>query len=199
MAATDRPSGDVASRLAAALSAPEGVDVLERLKAEGFVDARTDLPARDVTDELVNARTTEGGVRLDAATAIGRIDPRQSRLVLADGRILGMYVAQCYINTEAEPAYHRMSSSPSDFPYHIVYLLGFAPGEAHTVLVTLQVFSAGTVRITGTGVTAPLTLGQSSVPLTVPVGLTTSAEGFASISIQRTGPSGFDWFSAEVL
>lgn len=196
---TDVPSGDPAARLAAILSTAEGGDVLERLRAAGLVDTRTDRPERDVTAELQDQQQADEGAQLDAAAAIGRVDPRQSRAVLDGGRRLGMYVAECYINTEAEPAYHRLPSFRTHNPYHIVYLMGFAPGEFHTVLVTLQVFSAGTVTISGAGTAATLTLGQSSVPLTVPVGVTTTAEGFASIFIQRNGETGFDWLSAEVL
>jgi len=66
------------------------------------------------------------------------------------------------------------------------------------VTVRMQVFSAGTVRITGTGIPAALTVGQSSFTLDVPVGVTSTAEGFASIFIQRVGETGFDWFCAEV-
>jgi hypothetical protein len=77
--------------------------------------------------------------------------------------------------------------------------LNFAASESHTVQVSLQVFSAGTVTITGTGSSATLTVGQSSVPLTVPVGVKTTSEGFASILIQRVGLTGFDWFAADVL
>lgn len=180
--------------------------VLERLHAAGLVDLGDDLPVRDVLYEAEREGTNlaatfgeeDAAAALDA-TPIGRLGPRQSRRSLPGGRILGMYVQDCLISTEAEPPYHRLPSFASHFPYHIVYLLKFPPNETHTVDVTLQVFSAGTVRITGLNSPAALTVGQSSIPLKVPVGVRTTNQGFASILIQRNGEVGFDWFSATVF
>lgn len=176
---------------------PEKGDVLERLAAAGLVSLGRDLAVSDVDTDRVTV-FADGSVA-PAAAAIGRVDPRTSRAVLSGGRVLGMYVQDCLINTEAEPPYHRLPSFDTHNPYHIVYLLNFAAGESRTVQVSLQVFSAGTVRITGTGSSASLTLGQSSVPLTVPVGVVTTSQGFASILIQRDGLTGFDWLAADVL
>ena len=184
---------------------PDGA-VLERLHAAGLVDLGDDRPVRDVlyeaeqdgTDLAATFGEEDDTAALDA-TPIGRLNPRQSRRSLPGGRILGMYVQDCLINTEAEPAYHRLPSFSSHNPYHIVYLFKFPPNQARTVNVTLQVYSAGTVRISGTGSTAVLTVGQSSIPITVPVGVRTTNEGFASIFIQRSGEVGFDWFSAVVF
>lgn len=180
--------------------------VLDRLGAAGLVDLGEDLPVRDVLYEAEregrNLAATFGedddAAALDA-TPIGRINPRQSRRSLPGGRLLGMYVQDCIINTEAQPPYHRLPSFASLNPYHIVYLLKFPPNATHTVEVTLQVFSAGTVRITGLNSPAALTVGQSSFPLKVPVGVKTTNDGFASILIQRNGEVGFDWFSAVVF
>ena len=184
---------------------PDGA-VLERLHAAGLVDLGEDLPVRDVLYEAerdgTNLAATFGeedaAAALDA-TPIGRLTPRQSRRTLPGGRVLGMYVQDCLISTEAEPPYHRLPSFASHTPYHIVYLFKFPPNATHTVEVTLQVFSAGTVRITGLNSPAALTVGQSSIPLKVPVGVRTTNQGFASILIQRTGEVGFDWFSAAVF
>ncbi|WP_036968042.1 hypothetical protein [Promicromonospora kroppenstedtii] len=185
---------------------PDGA-VLERLQAAGLVDLGDDLPVRDVLYEAERDGTSlvatfgeeEGEAAALDATPIGRLTPRQSRRSLPDGRVLGMYVQDCLISTEAEPPYHRLPSFASHFPYHIVYLLKFPPNQTHTVDVTLQVFSAGTVRITGLNSPAALTVGQSSIPLKVPVGVRTTNQGFASILIQRNGEVGFDWFSAAVF
>lgn len=127
------------------------------------------------------------------------VDPRVSRVVLDDGKIMGMYVQDALINTEAEPPYHRLPSFADHYPYHIVYLFNFEPSAIYTVVVRLQVFSAGTVKIAATSNPVALTIGQSSVALDVPVEVTTTDEGFASIFIQRVGEVGFDWFSAKVL
>ena len=196
---------DPLSRLRDITSAHADRDVLERLGSAGLVNLARDVPSRDVLEDARRAGTDltatfadDDATALDAAP-VGRVNPRRSRLKLSDGRLLGMYVAECYISTEAEPAYHRLPSFSSHNPYHIVYLDKFPPNELHTVSVTLQVFSAGTIRISGTGVAASLTVGQSSVPLSVPVGLRTTDQGFASILIQRNGQVGFDWFSAVVL
>ncbi|MFD7022491.1 hypothetical protein [Promicromonospora sukumoe] len=180
--------------------------VLDRLGAAGLVDLGDELPVRDVLYEAEregrNLAATFGeddDVAALDATPIGRINPRQSRRSLPGGRLLGMYVQDCIINTEAEPPYHRLPSFGSLNPYHIVYLLKFPPNATHNVEVTLQVFSAGTVRITGLNSPAALTVGQSSFPLKVPVGVKTTNDGFASILIQRNGEVGFDWFSAVVF
>ena len=196
---------DPLSRLREITATHADGDVLERLGAAGLVNLARDLPTRDVLEDarrdgtdLAATFTADDAAALDA-TPVGRVNPRRSRVKLSGGRRLGMYVSDCAINTEAEPAYHRHSSASSHNPYHIVYLFDFPPNEAHTVNVTLQVFSAGTIRISGTGVATSLTVGQSSVPLSVPVGLRTTDQGFASILIQRNGEVGFDWFSAVVL
>lgn len=180
---------------------PDGA-VLERLRAAGLVELGEDLPVRDVLYEAeqdgANLAATFG-VEEDDATPIGRLTPRQSRRSLSGGRVLGMYVQDCLISTEAEPPYHRLPSFASHTPYHIVYLFKFPPNATHTVEVTLQVFSAGTVRITGLNSPAALTVGQSSFALKVPVGVKTTDQGFASVLIQRNGQVGFDWFSAAVF
>lgn len=176
---------------------PEKGDVLERLVGAGLVSLGRDLPVSDVDTDRVTVLADDSVA--PAAAAIGRVDPRKSRAALSGGRILGMYVQDCLINTEAKPPYHRLPSFNTHNPYHIVYLFHFAAMESHTVQVSLQVFSAGTVRITGTGSSAALTVGQTSVPITVPVGVKTTSEGFASIFIQRVGETGFDWFAADVL
>lgn len=188
-------SSDVRSTLLEITTSPERGDVLDRLVEAGLATPGRDLPERHVPRDV---RPVDAD---DAATAafVGRVDPRQSRAALSGGRVLGMYVQDCLISTEAQPAYHRLPSFSSHSPYHIVYLLGFPANEAHTVNVTLQVYSAGTVRITGTGSPAALVIGQSSIRLTVPVGVKTSASGFASILIQRVGQTGFDWFGADVF
>ena len=180
--------------------------VLERLHAAGLVDLGDDRPVRDVlyeaeqdgTDLAATFGEEDDTAALDA-TPIGRLNPRQSRRSLPGGRVLGMYVQDCLISTEAEPPYHRLPSFASHTPYHIVYLFKFPPNATHTVEVTLQVFSAGTVRITGLNSPAALTVGQSSFALKVPVGVRTTDQGFASVLIQRNGEVGFDWFSAAVL
>ncbi|WP_020014174.1 hypothetical protein [Promicromonospora sukumoe] len=184
---------------------PDGA-VLERLHAAGLIEIGSDLPVRDVLYEAERDGTdlsaTFGEVDVAAAldaTPIGRLTPRQSRRTLPGGRALGMYVQDCLIATEAEPAYHRLPSFASHTPYHIVYLFKFPPNATHTIEVTLQVFSAGTVRITGLNSPAALTVGQSSFALKVPVGVKTTNEGFASVLIQRNGEVGFDWFSAAVF
>ncbi len=176
---------------------PEKGDVLERLVAAGLVSLGRDLAVSDVDTDRATVFADDSVA--PPAAAIGRVDPRKSRAALSGGRILGMYVQDCLINTEAEPPYHRLPSFNTHNPYHIVYLFHFAAAESHTVQVSLQVFSAGTVRITGTGSPAALTVGQTSVPITVPVGVKTTSEGFASIFIQRVGETGFDWFAADVL
>ncbi|MEV0890233.1 hypothetical protein [Promicromonospora sp. NPDC050262] len=199
---------DPLTRLREITSARADGDVLDQLTAAGLVDLGDGLPVRDVLYEAERDGTNlaatfvededEDTTALDA-TPIGQLNPRQSRRRLSAGRVLGMYVQDCLINTEAEPAYHRLPSFSSHNPYHIVYLFKFPPNQARTVNVTLQVYSAGTVRISGTGSTAVLTVGQSSFPLMVPVGVRTTNEGFASIFIQRNGEVGFDWFSAVVF
>jgi len=201
--ATDS-AADPLSRLREITTARDDRDVLGQLDAAGLVTMARDLPSQDVLEEAERNRTAltaafgDDATALDAAS-IGRVGPRRSRVKLSGGRLLGMYVQDCLINTEAQPAYHRLPSFSSHNPYHIVYLLNFPPNESHTVNVTLQVFSAGTVRISGTGSPAALTVGQSSFPLRVPVGVTTTDQGFASILIQRNGEVGFDWFSAVVF
>ncbi|MGW6129125.1 hypothetical protein ACWFNE_03775 [Cellulomonas sp. NPDC055163] len=188
-------ASDARTTLLEITTTPERGDVLERLVAAGLVTAGRDLPERHVPRDV---RPVEETDRVTAAFA-GRVDPRQSRAVLSGGRVLGMYVQDCLISTEAQPAYHRLPSFSTHFPYHIVYLLGFPANEAHTVNVTLQVFSAGTVRITGTGSPAAVVVGQSSIRLTVPVEVRTTAGGFASVMVQRVGQTGFDWFGADVF
>jgi hypothetical protein len=177
--------------------APERGDVLERLVAAGLVSLGRGLPVSDADTNRVTV--LEDGSVAPVAGAIGRVDPLRSRAALSGGRILGMYVQDCLISTEAKPPYHRLPSFNTHTPYHIVYLLKFAASESRTVQVSLQVYSAGTVRITGTGGSAALTVGQTSVPITVPVGVKTTSQGFASILIQRVGATGFDWFAADVL
>ncbi|MFD6445078.1 hypothetical protein ACFWEJ_08245 [Promicromonospora sp. NPDC060204] len=199
---------DPLTRLREITSARADGDVLDQLTAAGLVDLGEGRPVRDVLYEAERDGTNlaatfveeedEDATALDI-TPIGQLNPRQSRRRLSAGRVLGMYVQDCLINTEAEPAYHRLPSFSSHNPYHIVYLFKFPPNQARTVNVTLQVFSAGTVRISGTNSPAVLTVGQSSIPLTVPVGVRTTNEGFASIFIQRNGEVGFDWFSAVVF
>ena len=176
---------------------PEKGDVLERLIAAELVSLGRGLPVRDADTDRVTV-IADGSVA-PVAGAIGRVDPPKSRAVLSGGRVLGMYVQDCLINTEAKPPYHRLPSFNTHTPYHIVYLFKFAASESRTVQVSLQVYSAGTVRITGTGSSASLTVGQTSVPITVPVGVKTTAQGFASILIQRVGATGFDWFAADVV
>lgn len=188
--------GNPQSRLRSILNAPGDEDTLKRLVSAQLVTLHTGLPLDAVDVVQLESPAYDFTLIDDVET---RVDPRKSRSVLADGRILGMYVQDCIINTEAEPPYHRLPSFPSLNPYHIVYLINFPPNQSHTVTVRMQVFSAGTVRITGTGIPAALTVGQSSFTLDVPVGVTTTAEGFASIFIQRVGETGFDWFSARVL
>jgi len=170
---------------------------LERLVAAGLVSLGRGLPARDADTTRV-AVLAEDFVA-PVTGAIGRVDPPKSRAVLSGGRVLGMYVQDCLISTEAKPPYHRLPSFNTHTPYHIVYLFKFAASESRTVQVTLQVYSTGTVRITGTGSSAALTVGQTSIPITVPVGVKTTSQGFASILIQRVGAVGFDWFAADVL
>jgi hypothetical protein len=176
---------------------PEKGDVLERLVAAGLVSLGRGLPVSEVDTDRVTVIV--GDSVAPVAGAIGRVDPLKSRAVLSGGRVLGMYVQDCLINTEAKPPYHRLPSFNTHSPYHIVYLFKFAASESRTVQVSLQVYSAGTVRITGTGSSAALTVGQTSVPITVPVGVKTTSQGFASILIQRVGPTGFDWFAADVV
>lgn len=195
--------GSAASRLREILAAPEGGDVLDQLTRAGLVTTRDGLSSYDVIaatpDRDLAAVVLDGAVAA-ATAAIGRVDPRQSRATLSGGRTLGMYVQDCLISTEASPAYHRLPSFPQYSPYHIVYLMGFGANETHTVNVTLQVYSAGgSVTITTTGSPSAMTLGQSSVPLTIPVTVRTTAQGFASIFIQRVGATGFDWFAADVF
>ncbi len=126
---------------------PEKGDVLERLVAAGLVSLGRDLAVNEAdTDRVTDL--ADGSV-VPVAGAIGRVDPLKSRAVLSGGRVLGMYVQDCLISTEAKPPYHRLPSFDTHNPYHIVYLLNFAASESHTVQVNLQAFSAGTVRITG--------------------------------------------------
>lgn len=176
---------------------PEKGDALERLVAAGLVSLGRGLPVSDADTDRATVIADDSVAPV--AGAIGRVDPLKSRAVLSGGRILGMYVQDCLINTEAKPPYHRLPSFNTHTPYHIVYLFKFAASESRTVQVSLQVYSAGTVRITGTGSPASLTVGQTSVPITVPVGVKTTSQGFASIFIQRVGATGFDWFAADVL
>ncbi|MFD7308545.1 hypothetical protein [Promicromonospora sp. NPDC059942] len=199
---------DPLTRLREITSARADGDVLDQLTAAGLVDLGEGRPVRDVLYEAERDGTNlaatfveeedEDATALDI-TPIGQLNPRQSRRRLSAGRVLGMYVQDCLINTEAEPAYHRLPSFSSHNPYHIVYLFKFPPNQSRTVNVTLQVFSAGMVRISGTNSPAVLTVGQSSIPLTVPIGVKTTNEGFASVFIQRSGEVGFDWFSAVVF
>jgi len=193
----------VASRLRGILTRPEGGDVLDDLAGAGLVTLYHGLEIRKIAEPAADpdlVATLAGDTIAAAAGAIGRVDPRQPRLTLTGGRILGMYVQDCLISTEAQPAYHRLPSFPAYNPYHIVYLLGFGANQAHTVNVTLQVYSVGgSVRITTTGNPTAMVLGQSSVPITVPVTLRTTAEGFASLFIQRVGETGFDWFGVDVF
>jgi hypothetical protein len=176
---------------------PEKGDVLERLVAAGLVSLGRGLPVSEADTDRATVFADESVAPV--AGAIGRVDPPKSRAVLSGGRILGMYVQDCLISTEAKPPYHRLPSFNTHFPYHIVYLLNFAASESRTVQVSLQVYSAGTVRITGTGSSASLTVGQTSIPITVPVGVKMTSQGFASILIQRVGATGFDWFAADVV
>jgi hypothetical protein len=196
-------TAEVAARLRKILSAPEGGDVLDQLARAGLVTRHDGLPVQDVIAAMPG-RDLTAVMRDDAvapaAGAIGRVDPRKSRATLTGGRTLGMYVQDCLISTEASPAYHRLPSFSQYSPYHIVYLLGFGPNQTHTVNITIQVYSTGgSVRITTTGNSTAMVLGQSSVPLTIPVTLKTTAQGFASILIQRVGATGFDWFAADVF
>jgi hypothetical protein len=194
---TSAVANDPQAQLQDITRTPERGDVLERFVAAGLVSLGRDLPVNEADTDRVTDLVD--GSLAPVAGAIGRVDPLKSRAVLSGGRILGMYVQDCLISTEAKPPYHRLPSFNTHTPYHIVYLLKFPASESRTVQVTLQVYSAGTVRITGTGSSAALTVGQTSIPITVPVGVKTTSQGFASIFIQRVGATGFDWFAADVL
>jgi hypothetical protein len=100
---------------------PEKGDVLERLAAAGLVSLGRGLPVSDADTDRVTV-IADGSVA-PVAGAIGRVDPLKSRAALSGGRILGMYVQDCLISTEAKPPYHRLPSFNTHTPYHIVYLL----------------------------------------------------------------------------
>jgi hypothetical protein len=113
---------------------------------------------------------------------------------------MGMHVSDCSLSTEAEPPYLRLPSVPELNPYLIAYLFGFPSGETRNVLVDMQVFSAGgSVRLTATGNPTGVTVGFTSFPIAVPISLTTTADGFASVFVQRNGQTGFDWHSVDVF
>lgn len=139
--------------------------------------------------------------QLDRAAAVAHLDARHpSTTAAVAGARMGMYVSDCLINTEAEPPYLRLPSFPSHNPYLIAYLLGFPPGETRQVLVDLQVFSTGgSIRVTATGNPTAVTVGHTSFPIAVPISLTTTADGFASVFIQRNGETGFDWYAVDVF
>ena len=157
--------------------------LLPLLLERGFV------AAPDSTVEFVAG---PADAQLDRTGAVAHIDPRHptATATLAGAR-MGMYVHACTLSTEAEPPYLRLPSIlPSSPPYLIAYLFGFPPGETRNVRVGMQVYSAvGTVSVTATGNPTGVTVGFTSFPnrcrshsLT-----TTTAEGFASVSISRIG------------
>lgn len=183
-----RPVSDL-SRL---LRETDPVRLLPMLRSGGFLGA----PDREVEYAAgpAVARPTRDG-------AVAHLDPRRPRAeaTLAGARV-GMYVSDCYLDTEAEPPYLRLPSFADHSPFLIAYLLGFPPGETRNALVDLQVFSAGgSVRLTATGNPTGVTVGFTSFPVAVPIGLTTTAEGFASIFVQRVGETGFDWHAVDVF
>jgi len=98
------------------------------------------------------------------------------------------------------PGNLRLPSFSSHLPYLIAYLLGFPPGTNRNLLVRMQVFpTGGTVRLTGTGNPTAVTVGFTSFPVSVPISVTTTASGFASVLVQRNGQTGFDWHAVDVL
>ena len=184
------PSAAELSRLLQSADPPQ--DVLARLRERGFVAA---------PDASVEFTADRSAPQPDLTAAVAHIDPRRPQAPAAlPGAKLGMYVADCSLNTEAEPAYLRLPSFSSHFPYLIAYLLGFPPGTTRNLLVRMQVFSTGgTVRLTGTGNPTAVTVGFTSFPVSVPISVTTTAGGFASVLVQRNGQTGFDWHAVDVL
>ena len=177
---TQSPSAAELSRLLESADPPK--DVLARLRERGFVTA---------PDASVAFPADRSAPPPEVTAAVAPLLP---------GAKLGMFVADCSLNTEAEPAYLRLPSFSSSFPYLIAYLLGFPPGTTRNVLVRMQVFSTGgTVRLTGTGNPTAVTVGFTSFPISVPISVKTTASGFASVLVQRNGQTGFDWHAVDVL
>jgi hypothetical protein len=180
------------SHLSRLLRDTEPAGLVPLLRAGGFVAA---------PDSELGYTAGPADVRPDRDGAVAHLDPRRPRsdATLAGAR-MGMYVSDCYLNTEAEPPYLRLPSFGDHNPYLIAYLLGFPPGETRSALVDLQVFSTGgTIRLTATGNPTGVTVGFTSFPVAVPISLTTTAEGFASIFVQRIGETGFDWHAVDVF
>ena len=181
-----------ATELSRLLREADPRQLLPLLRERGFVAA---------PDSTVEFAGGPADAQLDRAGAVAHIDPRQPRATatLAGAR-MGMYVTDCSLSTEAEPPYLRLPSFPQLNPYLIAYLFGFPSGETRNVLVDMQVFSAGgSVRLTATGNPTGVTVGFTSFPIAVPISLTTTAEGFASVFVQRNGQTGFDWHSVDVF
>src|SRR3954453_12546139 len=166
--------------------------LLPQLQSRGFVAT----PESSVDFDASAAQPT-----VDLTGAVAHIDPRRPSInaTLRNAKV-GMYVADCLINTEAQPAYLRLPSMAEYFPYAISYLFGFPPNTTRNALVGMQVFSSvGTAKVTATGNPTAVTVGFTSFPVSVPITLTTKADGFASVMVQRNGLVGFDWFSVDVF
>lgn len=104
--------------------------------------------------------------------------------------------------TAAQPAYFRLPGLPDKYPYLIIYFDGRQGGQQFTATLDLEVYSSGgSVRITATNNPLEMILSYGATNgarVQVPISLTTTADGYATVFVQRIAQTGFDWYGVDL-
>lgn len=154
------------------------------------------LPTEDLTAH--DAKTTD----VTPAAPIVHIDPQTLHRTDGATGVTGVYVQDTLISTESTPPYLRLPSFPEYFPYLIIYFMGRPAGRQFTATLDVQVYSSGgSIRIGATNNPTDTILSHSATGgarVKVPIVFTTTADGFASVILQRIGETGFDWHGVDL-
>jgi hypothetical protein len=168
-------------------------EVLTSFHRQGLLPLVFETEVEDFTGPI--ADTAPAGAML-------HVDPSHAYVTGDAGAVSSVYATDCNL-ASGEGGFLRFPSFPELSPYLIVYFTGVPAGVQRTVLLTMQVYSTGgTVRVTGTNNPNALLVthaGTGGATITVPIVVTPTAEGFASLLLQRVGETGFDWLGADLF
>jgi hypothetical protein len=176
------------------LAEPEN-DKFSALRAQGLIP---DEAGRESQEFMVGDTST-----FDLGSVKVHLDPQSPHATDSGTGVFGTFASDAYVNTEGAPPYIRLPSFPEYSPYLISWFFGLTPATQYTALVDMQVYSVGgSVRISAVenpSVVLVTNAGTGGARVSVPIILTTRADGYGSLLLQRVGETGFDWLGVDLF